>query len=204
MRLKIGGFRRRGTAVRPAKEHITNTGPPYTITSATWGRRLLFLGENWGRLLIDTIYHYRGSADLLHELLVMPDHIHVLLTPKTSQEKAGPFIQGGFSYGAKKEPGANREVWQKGFSNHPICDREDYRQPVLYVRQNPVRKHRCETADEFPHSSAHAGFELDPSSPGLKPDFLNDCDGAPGGAPFPSRPVASDKTMLSHDKNQIA
>jgi len=185
MRVKIGGFSRRGTAVRPAREHATNTGHTDMIPSATWGRRLLFQRENWARLLLDTI--------------------DVLLTPQTSLEKAVPFIPGGFWYRAQEELGSNMEVWQKGFSDHRICNPEDYRQHVLHVRHNPVRKRGCEAADEFPHSFPPAGFEFHPSSQGLKPDFLNDCDGAPlSRAPFPSRTVARDRTMLSHDKNQIA
>jgi REP element-mobilizing transposase RayT len=74
--------------VKPIREHATNTGKTYMITSSTWGRRALFSKERWAHLMIDTLYHYRGSAYLLHEFVVMPDHIHVLLTPKTSLEKA--------------------------------------------------------------------------------------------------------------------
>lgn len=186
MRVRIGGFSRRGTAVRPAREHVTNTGHTNMIPSATGGRRLLFQRENWARLLPDTMGHDRGSACLLQEFLVMPDHIHVLLSPKTSPEKAVPFIQGGFSYRAKKELGSNNmEVWRKGFSAHRLSDTEDYRQPVLHVRQNPVRKRRCQAADEFPHSSPQAGFEFHPPSQGLKCDFLSDCDGAPLRCAFP-------------------
>jgi REP-associated tyrosine transposase len=84
------------------------------VTTSTWGRRALFHAEPWSRLIIDTLYHYRGSAYLLHEFVIMPDHIHVLLTPLTSLEKAVQFIKGGFSYRAKKELGSNLEVWQKG------------------------------------------------------------------------------------------
>jgi REP element-mobilizing transposase RayT len=64
------------------------------ITSSTWGRRALFSTEVWANLLIDTLYHYRGTAYLLHEFVVMPDHIHAILTPKTSLEKAVQFIKG--------------------------------------------------------------------------------------------------------------
>src|SRR5215471_17460521 len=132
------------------------------ITSRTWGSRTLFSREVWAKLLIDTLYHYRGTAYLLHEFVVMPDHIHVLLTPKTSLEKAAQFIKGGFSYRAKKELGSNMEVWQKGFSDHRIRDAGDYAQHVSYVYENPVRKRLCERAEEFQYSSAHPGFELDP------------------------------------------
>jgi len=140
------------------------------IRSQTWGRRDLFSKERWARLLINTIYHYRGTAYLLHAFVVMPDHIHVLLTPQTSLEKAVQFIKGGFSYRAKKELGSNMEVWQKGFSDHRIRDLADYDGHVVYIDENPVRKRLCERASEFPYSSAHSGFELDPVPQGLKPE----------------------------------
>ena len=99
----------------------------------------------------------------------MPDHIHVLLTPKTSLEKAVQFIKGGFSYRVKKELDSSMEVWQKGFSDHRIRDASDYRIHQVYVQQNPVRKHLCERAEEYPYSSARPGFDLDPVPQGLKP-----------------------------------
>ena len=139
------------------------------IASRTWGSRTLFSREVWAKLLIDTLYHYRGSAYLLQEFVVMPDHIHVILTPKTSLEKAVQFIKGGFSYRAKKELGSNMEVWQKGFSDHRIRDASDYQIHQIYVQQNPVRKHLCARAEDSPYSSARSGFELDPAPQGLRP-----------------------------------
>jgi putative transposase len=156
--------------------------------------------------MVDTLYHYRGSAYLLHESVVMPDHIHVLLTPKTSLEKAVRFIKGGFSYRARKELGSNMEIWQKGFSDHRIRDEEDYREHAFYIRQNPVRKHLCEREEGFPYSSVHAGFELDPIPQGLKPDSPIALDGAPKGAPFqndPSRGVAKAAPFQKDTSNGV-
>src|ERR1700751_2718908 len=158
------------------------------ITSQTWERRLLFSKERWARLLVDTIYHYRGTAYLLHEFVVMPDHLHILLTPLTSLEKAVQFIKGGFSYRAKKELGSNLEVWQKGFSDHRIRDASDYRSHQVYIQQNPVRKGLCERAEEYPYSSAKSGFELDPAPQGLKPAGLDEsCAARLEGAPFQNK-----------------
>jgi putative transposase len=172
--------------MRPAREHATNTGQTYMITSATWERRPLFRNERWARLLIDTLYHYRESVYLLHEFVIMPDHFHVLLTPKRSLEKAVQFIKGGFSYRAKKELGSNLEVWQKGFSDHRMRDAGDYLRHVDYIRQNPVRKNLCERAGEYPYCSAGAGIELDPVPQGLKPTLVDGSYGTPEGAPFQS------------------
>src|SRR5579864_9586334 len=110
------------------------------FTTSTWGRRELFRNERWANLLMDTIYHYRGYAYLLHEFVIMPDHLHALIAPLTSLEKSVQFIKGGFSYRVKKELGSNMEVWQKGFSDHRIRDADDYRLHVTYMHENPVKK----------------------------------------------------------------
>jgi putative transposase len=174
----------------------------------------------WAKLLIDTLYHYRGTAYLLHQFVVMPDHIHVLLTPKTSLEKAVQFIKGGFSYRAKKELGANLEVWQKGFSDHRIRDASDYRLHQVYIQQNPVRKSLCERAKEYPYSSAHFGFDLDDAPQGLKPVGSEELDTARlEGVPFQSntsygapevatlqtkRPNAQKRSLSSESKTETA
>src|SRR5438270_431580 len=149
--------------MKPKREHATSNAHTYMITSSTWGRRAVFRNERWASLMIDTFYHYRGSAYLLHEFVIMPDHVHVLLTPLTSLEKAVQFIKGGFSYRAKKEFGSNMEIWQKGFSDHRIRDARDYAELILYICQNPVGARLCEVAEEFLYSSAHSRFELDPA-----------------------------------------
>jgi hypothetical protein len=45
------------------------------------------------------------SARMKHEFVIMPNHLHLLLTPAAEipLEKALQFIKGGFSYRAKRE-----------------------------------------------------------------------------------------------------
>jgi putative transposase len=170
--------------MRPQREPATNNRQTYMVTSETWGRRDLFKREPWARVMIDTLYHYRGSACLLHEFVLMPDHFHILITPVGPLERAVQFIKGGFSYRAKKELGSNMEVWQKGFSDHRIRDEEDYERHVQYIYFNPVRKHLCERPEDYPYSSAHPGFELDAAPQGLKPSSFYGLNGTPKGAPL--------------------
>jgi REP-associated tyrosine transposase len=197
--------------MRPKREHATNNSQTYMATSSTWERRALFRNERWAKLLIDTVYRYRGSAYLLHEFVVMPDHVHLLITPSTSLEKAVQFIKGGFSYRAKKELGSNLEIWQKGFEDHRIRDAADYDAHVTYIRENPVAKHLCDRAEDYPYSSACGGFELDPAPQGLKPIALGAAIGAPEGAPFQTnkkacassareRPTTKDQRLNFHAK----
>jgi putative transposase len=174
-------------AVRPTRGPATHNQQTYMVTTETWERRDLFHNELWAHLLIDTLNHYRATAYLLHEFVIMPDHLHVLLTPLTSLEKAVQFIKGGFSYRVKKELGSNMEIWQKGFADHRIRDASDYRVHAMYVRQNPVQRHLCERAEEYPYSSARGGCALDDIPQGLKPSSSNERYGAPEGAPLQSQ-----------------
>jgi len=168
------------------------------VSTSIWGRRALFRNARWAKLLIDTLYHYRGTAYLLHEFVVMPDHIHVLLTPLTSLERGVQFIKGGFSYRAKKELGSNMEVWQKGFSDHRIRDADDCALHVSYIHQNPVKERFCERPEECPYSSAYPGFELDPAPQGLKPESFADPDTARLEA-VPSQSKTSKNSNSEHD-----
>ena len=184
--------------MKPKREHATNNAQTYMVTSSTWRRRALFRNQRWANLLIGTLYHYRGSAYLLHEFVIMPDHLHVLITPLTSLEKAIQFIKGGFSYRAKKELGSNMEVWQKGFSDHRIRDANDSALHVAYIRDNPVKERFCERAEEFPYSSGHPGFELDPIPKGLKPkNPIEPVTARLKAVPFQS--VTSQDTALKQD-----
>src|SRR3954452_959782 len=88
----------------------------YFITATTWQRGSLFQSDRMARLLLDTLFHYRLEQKfLLHEFVVMPNHIHVLLTPTgITLERAVQFIKGGFSYGVKKNLGSSIEIWERG------------------------------------------------------------------------------------------
>jgi putative transposase len=101
----------------------------------------------------------------------MQDHFHVLLTIASDMtiERAVQFIKGGFAFRAGRELGFMAPVWQKGFSEVRVHDAEAFGKISEYIRNNPVTKHLVLLASEFPYSSAHEGFQLDPMPQGLKP-----------------------------------
>ena len=98
----------------------------------------------------------------------MKDHFHLLITPKTSLEKAVQFIKGGFSFRAKRDLGYPGEVWQPGFPDHRIRDAQDYEIHRRYIFNNPVKKKYVSEAHLYPYSSASGLFELDPAPQWLK------------------------------------
>jgi putative transposase len=120
--------------------------------------------------MIEVLFDYRDQGKyLLHDFVVMPDHIHLLLTPaiEISLERAMQFVKGGYSYRLRKSE--KIQVWQERFTNHRIRDAEDFERHREYVRMNPVRANLVPNAESYPFSSARQGFRLDGMPPGLKP-----------------------------------
>jgi putative transposase len=101
----------------------------------------------------------------------MPDHFHLLMTVECDLtiERAMELIKGGFAFRAGRELGFNAPVWQKGFSEVRVLDPEAFARNSDYIRDNPVARRLVSEATEFPCSSAHPGFQLDPTPQGLKP-----------------------------------
>ena len=55
----------------------------YLVTSVTYERRSLFQVEAHAELFIETLQHYRREGHFkLHAFVVMPDHVHFLITPQ--------------------------------------------------------------------------------------------------------------------------
>jgi putative transposase len=127
----------------------------FFVTSVTWGRRALFQSESLARLLLETIFSYRERGIFeLYEFAVMPDHIHLLLAPKTgvAVERAMQFIKGGFSHRFMKETGSRMEIWQRSSTNHRIRDWTDFEKHRRYIHLNPVRAGLVEFPKDYPYS----------------------------------------------------
>jgi len=78
--------------------HRTAPGCSYFVTTKTWQNRELFRVSENAEILVQCILGYRNrGAYQLHEFVVMPNHLHLLLTPAddTSLEKAMQLIKGG-------------------------------------------------------------------------------------------------------------
>jgi putative transposase len=113
----------------------------YAITSVTAKRRALFPVTRNSELFLETLFLYRDQGRYaLHGFVIMPEHIHVLLTPTVDQtiERCAQCIKGGFSHAmAIKLP---EGVWQSGFHQHRIRDAEDFQNQLAYIANNPTRR----------------------------------------------------------------
>jgi putative transposase len=114
----------------------------FFVTTSCWGRKSLFQVERNCELMLDVLATNQGKGHFqLHEFVIMPTHLHLLLTApfEIPLETALQFIKGGFSFRIKRELGFSGEVWQAGFNEHRLKDGDDYDHHREYILQNPAR-----------------------------------------------------------------
>jgi len=144
-------FLRTGYNSRMAQPPRTATAGTFFVTAITLNRRRRFQVDATARLFIETLQHYRRTGSYkLFAFVVMPDHIHLLLQTD-DLSKSMKDIKGGFTLHFESK------IWQRGFTDHLILNREQFESRREYIHQNPVREHLAKTADTYPHSSAFRG-----------------------------------------------
>jgi putative transposase len=139
----------------------------YFVTAVTAYRRRLFQVHHNADLLIDTLQDQRSKGRIaIHAFVVMPDHVHVILTPapEVSLEKAMQYIKGGFSFRLKSKV----DVWERSYDSRRIVDAGGFAERIRYIQQNPVRANIVTQADVYPFSSAGKQHLVDPT-----PSHLN-------------------------------
>jgi len=157
---------------KPPRDRALTRTNTYFVTTRAFEGQALFQSERAAKLLVQTILVYREQGRyLLHEFVVMPNHLHLMLSPvaPVTLERAMQFIKGGYSHRAGKEMGMDGEIWQRGYVDHRIRDAQDFIGHREYIQLNPVRAHIVDAPDKYPFSSAFPGFKLDANPQGLKP-----------------------------------
>jgi REP-associated tyrosine transposase len=151
--------------MRPMREEVKSSSHSYFVSTQAVERRPFFRHERWGRLMIAVLRHYAETEFTLHAYVVMPDHVHMLITPRAALEKAVQVVKGGFSFRARREFGWKSDIWQPGFTDHRIRGEEDWIKHLEYIRANPVNAHLVE------HSALYKfiGFPSVQLPQGLKP-----------------------------------
>jgi putative transposase len=124
----------------------------FTTTKTFTGKRLLQTERN-ANLLIDVLRSLvTEKAFQLHDFVIMPDHVHLLLTVsgEITVEKAMQLVNGRFSFRLSKEFGFEGEVWQRGFSEVQVMGQKSFETHRDYIAQNPVAAGFVDSPAAFP------------------------------------------------------
>jgi len=144
----------------------------YFVTSRTWESRKLFITDARCEIFVRSLLDYRTRGEYaLNGFVVMPDHVHVLLTPGADKtlERCVQMIKGGSAHAIREERLMKFPVWQRGFSDHRIRDAADFESHARYMEMNAVKARLVLDPRAYRWSSASGIATLDEVPQGLKP-----------------------------------
>ena len=137
---------------------ILSASRTFFVTTNTSMGRAFLQSERNAKLLIEVMRSYVAAREFrLHDFVVMPDHVHLLITVHgdTTVERAMQLIKGRFSYRLRNEFGHAGEVWQRGFSEVRVDSRESFLRHREYIAQNPVKARLVDSTEAFPYCFAY-------------------------------------------------
>jgi REP element-mobilizing transposase RayT len=128
----------------------------YLVTTNSHERRPLFRDLVLAQIIVDTLRFYRDRDDFaLHAYVVMPDHLHLLLTPRQAQ--LPDIMRNVKSFSARQireVSGTVGPVWQSRFHDRGIWTEDQFLQAAGYVHNNPVKAGLVNSAEGCRFSSA--------------------------------------------------
>jgi REP element-mobilizing transposase RayT len=112
---------------------------------------------------VDTLL--RGERELLlfdlHAYVVMANHVHVLLTPKTAVARILRGIKRKTAADANQILGrAGQQFWQEESYDHWCRTEREFARTKRYIELNPVKAGLVERPEEWPWSSASSSTGL--------------------------------------------
>jgi len=131
----------------------------YAITISTFQQQRHFQRTANAELFIQTLFQHQAKGRFqLHGFVIMPDHVHVLITPAIDQStaKCVQYIKGGYSFAVRSQ--SSGEISHSGYHDHRIRGADDFRNQLLYIASNPIRKQY----EDYPHIHTRHSDCIDP------------------------------------------
>lgn len=100
--------------------------------------------------------HDQGRKSAIHAVVIMPDHVHLLLTPLRDAD-GYPYslieilqaIKGASAHSLNRALGRSGPVWQEESVDHVLRNEESFEEKKEYIRQNPVRRGLVSRPDDY-------------------------------------------------------
>jgi len=134
----------------------SDPGRPYLVTTVVKDREKLFRNFRLARILVREL-RTTTEQGLVESLawVVMPDHLHWLLVPKTvSLDVAVQRMKSRSAIAINRAAGRHGAVWQKGFHDHALRRNEDLVVVARYIVANPLRAGIVHRLGNYPHWDA--------------------------------------------------
>jgi REP element-mobilizing transposase RayT len=108
-------------------------------------------------IVLPRCLHDQGKKIIPHAAVVMPEHVHLLLTSLLNSD-GRPFslaeilqvIKGASARRVNRLLHAEGPLWQEESFDHVLRSDESFADKVEYIRQNPVHRGLARTPEEYP------------------------------------------------------
>ena len=113
----------------------------YYITASAYMHQNLFQRTETADLLLSTLFRYRDACEfLLHEFVIMPNPVHLLLSVEEgcAVGRAMQLVKGVFSHSIRQSGLKLKTVWQPSYYEHRVCDAVEYGRIRTCIHENPV------------------------------------------------------------------
>jgi len=121
------------------------------------GRGAAILGDpGAARIVQDAFLHFDARRYRLHAWCIMPNHVHVLITPNDGVSLSAVIhswksLTANAINAALDRTGA---LWREEFFDRAIRSDEHYANTLAYIENNPVKAGLAAAAEDWPWSSA--------------------------------------------------
>jgi putative DNA methylase len=125
------------------------------------------------RLVENALLHFDGTRYRLHAWIIMPNHVHVLITPLHGNSLSS-ILHSWKSFSAKevnKLLGRTGQLWQEEYFDRMIRDDTHWHNAMRYIEENPVTARLCERPEDWPFGSACRGEEKRAGRPRSQEDL---------------------------------
>jgi REP element-mobilizing transposase RayT len=126
--------------------HMQRDYTPHFITFCTKFRRNL---PEWARdLVLGCCIHDHGRRYRLEVAVVMPDHVHLILTPLVDDRRQTVIslveimkaIKGASAHAINRHARHRGAIWQEESFDRIVRSSESLDAKITYILENPVRK----------------------------------------------------------------
>lgn len=111
------------------------------------------------------LLHFDGQRYRLHAWCIMPNHVHVLMTPQ-APHTLSRILQSWKSFTANRANellGRKGAFWAPDYHDRFIRDEAHFANAMSYIALNPVKARLCSALGEWRHSSSWVGRVWDRS-----------------------------------------
>jgi putative transposase len=133
--------------------HWQRGGATYFLT---FNAKNFWFDHDEQRIVFDACRHWAGKKFDPHALVVMPNHVHMIITPRAKSEQEfcslGEIVHSIKRHSSREinqRRGRSGPLWWDEYYDRLVRDEREYRQKLRYLKENPERKGLVARGEEY-------------------------------------------------------